>query len=194
MWVEMAFCDEAIAPEVFEVMLRRLCNTIQRSARDVHAPLKLPLMAPDPPHRPLPLISQKPRAAPSRPKPQAFSFSLLNPEDIVSRVWKFLQNSVLRPAHTARVELTLDTPYFDVRGDLVYTLQLAKVYRKEGIEIAMEDLIDHPLIRQQINLLNLSAMGKEDVAEQPKPIILMAHPRACPTAFERVIETPTLYF
>ena len=162
MRVEMAFCDEAIAPEVVKVMLARLCNTIQRSTRDVHAPLKLPSTAPDPPHRPLALISQKPRAAPSRPKPRAFSFSLLNPEDIVSRVWKFLQNSIPKPAHTARVELTLDTLYFDVWGDLVYTLQLAKVYRKEGIEIAMEDLINHPSMRQQINLLTLSAMGKEE--------------------------------
>lgn len=158
-------------------MLSRLCNTIQRSARDVHAPLKLPSTPPDPSPRPLPLISQKPRAALSRPKPRAFSFSLLNPEDIVSRVWKFKQNSITKLAHTARLELTLDTLYFDVWGDLVYTLQLAKVYRKEGIKIAMEDLIDHSMS-----------------PSRRSPIILMAHLRTRSTAFERVIETLTLYF
>ena len=59
----------------------------------------------------------------------------------------------------------------------MYTLQLAKVYRKEGIKIAMEDWIDHSMS-----------------PSRRSPIILMAHPRICSTAFERVIETLTLYF
>lgn len=92
-------------------------------------------------------------------------------------MWKFKQNNITKPAHTARLELTLDTLYFDVWGDLVYTLQLAKVHRKEGIKIAMEDLIDHSMS-----------------PSRRSPIILMAHLRTRSTSFERVIETLTLYF
>jgi hypothetical protein len=47
----------------------------------------------------------------------------------------------------------MDTPFYGVWGDLVASAALCRNYRDAGFGVLVEDIVDHPTMRQQIALL-----------------------------------------
>ena len=156
MRIDMAFCNHAIRSEVVETILGRLTSTMQHIASQPQAPLVLSSSAPCSSLRKLPMIAENANAVspvvPPQPRPLSFRFGLFDAEPIVARVWsKFLATANL----TFRNDLivTMDTPFYDIGGDMVYAAQLSTYYHQEGIEFTMEDLIEHPTKRLQIGII-----------------------------------------
>ena len=159
MKLAMAFCNKAVLQDFAQAMLTRLGDIIQRFSENISATLVLPNKPPKLPCRHIPIVGENDKEALKtshpKPRPKAFSFSLLDPETIVERVWKTFLGMLNRNGLFPRTEVTLDTPYYEIGGDIVYTAQLSAIYSHEGIEFAMEDLIDYPTKRLQIDLLDL---------------------------------------
>lgn len=180
--IELTFCNTAIRPSG---MLNKLCNVIQQFSSDVQAPLVLPFTSnPSPPpttsspHPLIPIPIPPPQTNTnntttplhthtvnhhhhhhSPPKPHSFTFDLIDPHALVNRVWTRFQETNPHPRNNNNMperELTPDTPYYDIWGELVYAAYFAALYRQEGgggIEIAMEDIIEYPTMRSQMEYL-----------------------------------------
>ena len=151
MKIEMAFCNRAIPCNIAQKMLEALGTKIQSFAADMDVPLILssapcytiPLRLPE---------SNKSADVCVHPKARSFRFSLVDPDSLVERVWgKFL--ACIEDELLIGVEVTADMPFYELAGDLVYATQLSAWYEEEGVDFAMESLIERPSKRGQLDLL-----------------------------------------
>jgi amino acid adenylation domain-containing protein/non-ribosomal peptide synthase protein (TIGR01720 family) len=72
--------------------------------------------------------------------------------DSLSRAW----NSILHEENDAKpVSTPLDSSFFKLGGDIIGLAQVATLLRNEGYKIRLEDLIDNPVMADQLALLSL---------------------------------------
>ena len=153
MKLEMAFCNEVIEPSVVEVILEELGRTVQRFAANMSAMVGALDNSTD---TILPSIPLKPKDGPVLQEPQVkfrtFRFAFLNIPALINTVWSKLKECFTENELSV-AELTRDTPFYEIGGDLVYAAQLSAYYEEEGVIFAMEDLIEHPTQRLQLSVL-----------------------------------------
>lgn len=68
-------------------------------------------------------------------------------EEVVERAWDFVLGD-------SSAGFDLNTPFYDVWGDQAAAAQLATLYRREGFDVGMEELIDRPRMWEQVELLS----------------------------------------
>lgn len=143
--IAMLYGDKIFPLAFVEDLLDRLCNLIMSFSKNPAAPI--PLRPEDLTEQTIPIAHM---AGPISNKP---SLSLIANDaaiGIVQRVWERTLNiqkdTVLGP------HFTLDTPFYALWGHPIATAQFAHEYRKEGIEISMEDALAAPSMRQHIGL------------------------------------------
>ena len=156
MRIDMAFCNAAIPHKVVDAMLGKLVSTIQHVATQPHAPLVLSSSVPCSPLRKLPMMAENQdvvsQVVPPRPRSLAFRFCLLDTQSIVSTIWSKFLATADSDVHNG-FTVILDTLFYDMGGDLVYAAQMSAYYHQDGVSLTMEDLIEHPTQRLQIELL-----------------------------------------
>ena len=155
----MAFCNEVIEPSLVKVILEELGRTVQRFAADMSAMVAaldnttdtvlpwIPLMAKDGP------VHQEPQV-----EFRTFRFAFLDMPALVNTVWSKLKECFTENGLSI-AQLTRDTPFYEIGGDLVYAAQLSAYYEEEGIVFAMEDLVEHPTQRLQLSVLKTTYDG-----------------------------------
>ena len=113
----MAFCNRVLPRSVVSGMLRKLRETIEHFSRNLHAPLLLPLASPALPCRCIPMAMEEVVIIPDQycpsPRPEAFSFTLIDPHMFVERVWEaFKERSKIN--RSVETVITLDTSYYEI--------------------------------------------------------------------------------
>lgn len=140
----MAFCDHAIPKNTAQGMLDLLAKTIAQFAGNLQDELVMPKGNLEAPLRKIPMAwtnSTYDRQYPRHPpKPLSFTFSLLDPTSVVDRIWTKFLKCVEPPL--GGMQVTEDTPFYELGGDWVHVAWLRQLFREEGWEVAMEDLVD----------------------------------------------------
>ncbi|KAF9633023.1 AMP-dependent synthetase/ligase [Lasiodiplodia theobromae] len=69
-------------------------------------------------------------------------------EEVVKRAWDFVLGD-----NAGNAGFDPDTPFYDIWGDQAAAAQLSTLYRGEGFDVGMEELIDRPRMWEQVELL-----------------------------------------
>jgi hypothetical protein len=69
--------------------------------------------------------------------------------DILSRAWR----QVLGDRKGVSTTMDLETSFFDLGGDIIGLVQVASLLEQEGIKLRLEQLVDHPVMLEQLALL-----------------------------------------
>jgi len=156
MQLEMAFSNEALPASTVRAILKDLGNAIQQLAADIHATLSFPFSSASKDLLEIPMAAAGDRCGFKTQRSQvqykSFSFSIFDPRSLVEKVWKrliiFFQESGLLYS-----EPDVNMPFYDIGGDLIYAAQLSAYYSEEGVSFAIEDLIESPTQKMQVELL-----------------------------------------
>lgn len=76
--------------------------------------------------------------------------------DYLNRAWRQVlgdENGKIRPLH-------LGSSFFELGGDFIDVAQVAHLLQKEGFKVAIEDLINHPLLVDQLALLTMRGVSQ----------------------------------
>ena len=143
--ISIAFSDRLLSLDFMNQVLDQLCQLIQTFSSDVHANLPDYTTAVFGQQIPLPyahgFLPHKIMALPRSDN------AILT---IVQQVWE----SVLQDGQeTFKWEkITHDTPFYEVWGRLIAAAQFSFAFRQKGYDISMEEVIDNPTIRLQVDL------------------------------------------
>jgi hypothetical protein len=131
MTISFLFCKDKIPYRVVTQMANLLCSYITHIGSDVNAAL--------------PFAAEEISNAISGAGEKSRSI-----ESVVQKVW----NKVLGSASDHSKEpITTETPFYDIWGSLIAAAHFTDCYRGEGLDIKMEDIIEHPSMRLQGELL-----------------------------------------
>ena len=159
MKLEMAFCNKVIEPSLVMVILEELGRTVQRFTANMSATVGT---LDDVTNTSLPLIPLAAKDLPVHQEPQVefrtFRFAFLDIPALVNTIWSKLKECFNENGLSTR-ELTKDTPFYEIGGDLVYAAQLSAYYEDEGVVFAIEDLVEHPTQRLQLSVLQIKYDG-----------------------------------
>ncbi|KAH8810632.1 hypothetical protein F5884DRAFT_698604 [Xylogone sp. PMI_703] len=143
--ISIGFCDRLLSNEFMNDVLDQLCYLIQFFA---NYPLD------NLPDYSSPVFSER------IPLPHSQGFlpkkltAATRSDDATLTVVRQIWNSVLcDEKRTFSLEaITEDTPFYNVWGKLIAAAQFSFAYRQKGFKISMEEIIDHPTIRTQVDL------------------------------------------
>ncbi len=156
MKLEMAFSNQALSASTIGAILKDLGNAIQHLATDVHATLSFPFSSAskDLPEIPMAAAGDKCELNTHRSQVQymSFSFSIFEPRFLVEKVWKRLL-ICFQESGLLYSKPDVNMPFYEIGGDLIYAAQLSAYYREEGVSFAIEDLIESPTQKMQVELL-----------------------------------------
>ena len=82
---------------------------------------------------------------------------LLVYSDVLTRAWK-----QILWGQTEANSIDLDASFYELGGDIIGLAQVASLLEQEGYKLRVEDLVDHPIMIEQLALL---AMYKKKVKE-----------------------------
>ncbi|KAH8586613.1 hypothetical protein B0O99DRAFT_695320 [Bisporella sp. PMI_857] len=143
--IGIAFCNNVISAEFMNEVLGQLCNLIECFGTNPQAKL---------PDYSAPLFGQRiplPHAQGTLSKKLVTSTrSENNILSVVQQVWE----SVLRDEEGAFTleQVSENTPFYNVWGKLIAAAQFSFAFRQRGFNISMEEVIEHPTIRLQVDL------------------------------------------
>lgn len=156
MKLEMAFSNHALSASTVRAILKDLGNAIQQLAADVHATLSFPLSPTSKDLLGLPMAAAGGRCEPQTQRSQvqymSFNFSKIDPRSLVERVWKRLL-ICFHKRGLLYSEPDVNMPFYDIGGDLIYAAQLSAYYCEEGVSFPIENLIENPTQKMQVELL-----------------------------------------
>ena len=150
--VAMAFCNKIVSADLARTMLKALGKNIQTLNVDLNARLAIPSTSFC--HIPLQTPSADNGQEGTLPRPLEFGFSMLDPDNVVSRVWERFLSSCDKDLFEG-FDVTEKLPFYTFAGDLVYSAQLSALYEEEGISFPMELLIENATRRSQQKLLKI---------------------------------------
>ncbi|KAH8805177.1 hypothetical protein F5884DRAFT_885253 [Xylogone sp. PMI_703] len=142
-WIDLTY-SEAIPQQLAEDMFDLLCSVIDKMSNN----LEITVRTVEELHAStfqIPLEIQK------EPSSQFLELETdVSPgaKLIVKNTWK----SILGFGDS-RAGIEAETPFFELNGQPIIAAQLASVYRREGITITVEQVIDHPTISSQMHLI-----------------------------------------
>lgn len=145
--IQLDFSDGVIPDAFAAELLEMLCSIIGMISKNVSVKIPLPTPSSQPTFAiPISLAHGIPAYVPQF---NASRRTSTHPELIVKRAW----DTVLGSVGSADVAYTLDTPFFEVWGDLIAAVHFASFYRKEErLEVSPEDIIEYPTMRRQMLL------------------------------------------
>ena len=88
--------------------------------------------------------------------------------DSLGRAW----NQILREENDKPVSTPLDSSFFNLGGDIIGLAHVATLLRNEGYKIRLEDLIDNPIMADQLALLSLH-MRREQMQSKSESQVAM---------------------
>ncbi|KAH7407957.1 nonribosomal peptide synthase [Cadophora sp. MPI-SDFR-AT-0126] len=74
---------------------------------------------------------------------------LIHYSEILNRVW----SRILSDQNTPCPVLDLETSFYEMGGDIIGLAQVASLLEQEGMKLRVEDLVDHPVMVEQLALL-----------------------------------------
>jgi hypothetical protein len=140
--IELTYSENALSGDVADGLLRALGETVEKLGKSMRAKvashsshkctLSLPLASPDDTSSSLPGIDLTGKES----------------NDIVEEVWT-----------TAFGELSgqtgsIDTPYYEIWGDSMAPVQISSLFNGRGVNLTVDDIVDHPTMRLQMQLIN----------------------------------------
>ena len=89
---------------------------------------------------------------------------LLLYNDLLTRAWR----QILWDKKGSVAVIDFDSSFYDLGGDIVGVAQMASLLESEGFKLRVEDLVDHPLLVEQLALCAVFMQKKraDDAAEQ----------------------------
>jgi hypothetical protein len=165
-FIALDFCTEMVSESVAQFLLERLCFHLRTFGEDVQALLDI-CPPPDAPRFP---ISRKPAITstdvpitPSYCSGKAMLNRNLDKVNISIDTRTLIRvTSIVQQAWMSTFDCTeddfrryndLDIPLFEVWGNLIAAYELSLVYRRNGFQINMEDVLENPTIGDQVVLL-----------------------------------------
>ncbi|KAI9848835.1 MAG: NRPS [Sclerophora amabilis] len=142
--------SKAINSKFSQELLNKLCNTIQSISADLNMALPSPTDLCDMPPQ-LPVVLEAPSEEVTPPQISAIhEEDVVNIQSTLERAWQ----QVLQDQRDNNVELSLESSFFEIGGDLVAAAQLSALLHQDGFEVGVEDLIDWPVLHDQLALLS----------------------------------------
>lgn len=139
---------EAVPRHIIEILMELLCETISEFAADPDAPLKDPLTWTSTEMPPLPL-----QTLPQRPQVGEVDFVNSAFRKLVEKAWNEVMCIKSEEFHSKDTNVTADTAFFEVWGNMLAAQQFAEFYSDHSIGVLMEDIIEYPTMRGQVFLL-----------------------------------------
>ncbi|KFY79912.1 hypothetical protein V499_01170 [Pseudogymnoascus sp. VKM F-103] len=155
--IDFTYSSEAVSESLAQGMLDKLCDTILKITKNPEASI-FSVLSKIQPKFPSSLANEKADRAGNFFHPEYISGGPL--ESIVEKVCGSVfgdENDKLP------VSVTIDTPYFELRGDLIAATQLSMAFCTFNFQVSPEDIIDNPTMRLQaamLNALNISLFSK----------------------------------
>jgi hypothetical protein len=103
---------------------------------------------------------------------------LLAYSDVLTRAWR----QILWDKSFQSTIIDLDTSFFELGGDIIGLAQVASLLEQEGYKLRVEDLVDHPIMIEQLALL---AVYKKEENER-----LTAEVARTPATTQEEVVTP----
>lgn len=152
--IQIDYCSSIFSEDLATEILDVLCQTIEELSGDPSAEMPLPTRASE--GFPLAVSDIEPlRLRPTKAAslPSTASGKV---KSMVSQAWK----TVLGPSGNGNMALyRFNTPFYDVWGDMIAAVQLTEHYRRNGgYDISVEDVVQHPTMQMQTELLLRTGM------------------------------------
>ena len=155
--ITLSYCSDSAIPASFaDDAFERLCDLVQSFTSSPRLPLQsgIETVVPSPPTSPI--LYEKPALR----KPEKLSMLstvdtidkklLMMMSDMLMRLW----NQVLGIEASKPKLFHIDSNFFDLGGDLISLAALASLLEQEGgLRVKVEELIDHPVMLEQLALL-----------------------------------------
>ncbi|PVH81870.1 nonribosomal peptide synthase [Cadophora sp. DSE1049] len=95
---------------------------------------------------------------------------LIHYSELLKRVWSRILSEKNMPSPV----LDLETSFYEMGGDIIGLAQVASLLEQEGMKLRVEDLVDHPVMVEQLALL--VAYRKAQKERELEDIAAIAHP------------------
>ena len=180
--ISLTFCTDATITMAFaEKILDLLCTTVASFSADPTMPLPSPSALSS--MQPQTLKDYTERA--SNPSLSSHLDAVSKTErgaltDTLTRAWQ----QILRAEKGNSVTLQLDHSFFKLGGDIMGLAHVANILEQEGYKVRVEDLINRPIMAEQLGLLAMQSLQESG---QVSPIVTNASlpEQAPPTPIKR---------
>ena len=154
--IELRFCDTLFSGDFIEQLLEAFCDIIGSIMENPQAP---PPASPSLLNAMLHGSGKVFETQTKEKQTQPIGTDSCDPSKVVvERVWRqFVSSEEGSGTH----DLTVDTPFYEVWGEVVAASHLVSLYRKEGVQLFAEDIIDNPTPRDQERLCSLQLKSKQ---------------------------------
>ncbi|OKL58374.1 hypothetical protein UA08_06365 [Talaromyces atroroseus] len=148
-YVDFTYSSRSISESIAQSMCDLLCETLTKISEHPHEPASV-LLSDTKPLLPLPLPESH-----ATPAASANGMNHQNDERIevlVQSIWSKVfgdENDRLPNG------VTMQTPFFEIRGDLLAAAQIAMEYEVQGFQVTPEDIIENASMALQVALLSL---------------------------------------
>ncbi|KAF2177349.1 amino acid adenylation domain-containing protein [Zopfia rhizophila CBS 207.26] len=144
--------DSAVPASFAEDAFRRLCEVVQSFSCKPRQPLPSPNEIANATYQVVQdIITNKPEPLDVLSTVDGFDKKLLvTLSDMLTRMW----NQVLGGEDEKFQMFRIDSSFFDLGGDIIGLAQLASLLEQEGFKIKVEELIEHPIMLEQLVVLS----------------------------------------
>lgn len=149
--VDFTYSSEAISESTAQTMLDNLCNIITVISKTPEAPISAVFFEPE-----IKLPTELPgQAAGHSDNTHHSEYNFGGQlESLVEKAWGKVYGDEF---DDLPLSVTIDIPWFELRGDLVAAAQLSMAYRALQAHVTPEDIIDNPSMRLQAAMLRSRA-------------------------------------
>jgi len=94
---------------------------------------------------------------------------LLIYNDVLTRAWR----QILWDKNGAMAPIDLDSSFYELGGDIIGVAQVASLLEQEGFRLRVEDLVDHPVLIEQLALcaVYIAQQKEREIAENEEAAI-----------------------
>ena len=167
--ISLTFSERnAITPRHAQNVLNMLATTASSFADNLHKPLPSPAEIAAIKRHPLGSNNKSRESLGSTSVPNDMNglthSEILAISETLSGAWR----QILRDEKGQFVTPDPNSSFFELGGDIMGLVQVASLLDQEGFRVRVEDLIDHPILLEQVALLSLQvAQEKEKEAASP---------------------------
>ncbi|EAW07799.1 nonribosomal peptide synthase Pes1 [Aspergillus clavatus NRRL 1] len=166
-----------IQPKFATKVLNMVCDTVQSLVSNARVVLPSPSMLSSLPCQAVPDV---PRMSDemflsSHLKTRSIS-EILVYSDVLTKAWQ--QVLPCKNAETPQSAFQLDSSFFDLGGDVFDVAQVVWLLEQDGLQVHLEDLLEHPTFLGQMAVLTLHNSPKNDSMEEIVPVDGLTLPMA----------------
>ncbi|KAL9117113.1 MAG: hypothetical protein Q9187_006356 [Circinaria calcarea] len=105
--------------------------------------------------------------------------------DSLSRAWR----QILRDKQGNFISIPPDSSFFNLGGDIIGLAQVANLLERDGYKVRLEDLIDNPIMSDQMALLSLQS-SKQTSKESVQGKFATSSTSEVPLVTEQEVQDP----